>query len=284
MAMRFGCCAGLSSFVKPTVTGSGVQAEDKEDKWQVIPLILKTLEDHGYDFVEFGVGLTVPEDTEEEFGKFKQAIAGSSLVPEAFNSFIPGTISLVGPEVDKARIRRYVETAARRVAEVGGQLIVFGSGAARNIPEGFSRSQAEDQILDFLQISADAAAANGIRIAIEPLSCEDTNFVTSVEEGIQWVEKLDQPEVRLLADFYHMTMEHEPLDHLLDAGGRLIHVHVADTDRLYPGSGRYDYDTFFRNLKQIGYEGRISVECNFRDFVTETGKALSFLRVKWDES
>ena len=68
--MRFGCCAGLSSFVKPTVTGSGVQAEDKEDKWRVIPLILKTLEDHGYDFVEFGVGLTVPEDTEEEFGNF----------------------------------------------------------------------------------------------------------------------------------------------------------------------------------------------------------------------
>ena len=280
--MRFGCCVGLASFVKPTKAGAGVQADTIGEKWQAIPPALRTLEDHGYDFVEFGVGLAVPEESEKEFGKFKAALAESALVPEAFNSFVPATIPLVGPGVDRDRIRRYVWTAARRVAEVGGQVIVFGSGAARNIPHGFPRREAEDQLREFLDISADAAEASGIQIAIEPLSREDTNFIMSVQEAIGWVDRSDHPRIRLLADFYHMTMEHEPLDHLVDAGDRLAHIHVADTDRLYPGSGEYDYDTFFGHLKRIGYPGRISVECNLRDFVSETGKALPFLRAKWD--
>lgn len=280
--MRFGCCVGLASFVKPTSAGSGVEASGMGDAWRAIPPVLRTLEEHGYDFVEFGVGLTVPEDTEDQFGKFKEALSGSTLVPEAFNSFVPGSIRLVGPEVDRARIRGYVETAARRVAQVGGRLIVFGSGAARNIPQGFPRTQAEAQMEAFLQISADAARSNGISVVIEPLSREDTNFIMSVEEGAGWVDRIGRPELGLLADFYHMTMEHEPLEHLLDAGSRLAHIHVADTDRLYPGSGCYDYDTFFAHLKRIGYEGRVSVECNFRDLASETGKALPFLHGKWD--
>jgi sugar phosphate isomerase/epimerase len=59
-------------------------------------------------------------------------------------------------------------------------------------------------------------------------------------------------------------------------------VHVADTDRLYPGSGKYDYQGFVRSLADAGYDERLSVECNFRDFDREVPQSIRFLRDVFD--
>ena len=41
----------------------------------------------------------------------------------------------------------------------------------------------------------------------------------------------------MLADFYHMDEENEPLDELVVNAGWLAHVHLADTGRMSPGTG-----------------------------------------------
>jgi hypothetical protein len=84
--------------------------------------------------------------------------------------------------------------------------------------------------------------------------------------------------------FSHLEVEREPFDHIPPAGSRLLHVHVADTGRLHPGVGSYDYMGFYRALRKAGYDARISIECNWCDFLREIAPAMRFVRQSWEGS
>ena len=283
--MKLSCCAGLASFVPQTVdakqldTGAAYKA-----KLEKAPATLKTLSDAGCDFFEFGVGMLCPESPKSLFEEFKGLVSDYSLGAECFNSFIPADLKVTGPDVDKARLDNYLAAATERAAELGGEIIVFGSGGARHVPEGFSRTRAHDQILEFLEAAANYAGKHGLVIAIEHLNRSETNMITSIAEAVQFADELDKPEVQILVDFYHQMLEDEAFDEIVRAGERIVHVHVADTDRLYPGSGKYDYQRFARSLADAGYNKRISVECNFRDFNQEVPQSIQFLHEVFNTS
>jgi sugar phosphate isomerase/epimerase len=143
---------------------------------------------------------------------------------------------------------------------------------------------ARKQIMDFLAVAGEAAADNRIMIAIEPLNRKECNILNSVPEALSYADALGAPNVRVLADFYHIDEDGQPFSDVVDAGDGLAHVHVADTGRKHPGSGEYDYDAFLGALKQIGYDARISVECIFDDLARDGESAQKFLRAKWRET
>lgn len=277
--MKLSCCAGLASFVPQTVdakqldTGSAYRA-----KLEKAPATLKTLSDAKCDFFEFGVGMLCPESPRSLFEEFKDLVSDYPLRAECFNSFIPADLKVTGPDVDKVRLDNYLANATERAAELDGEIIVFGSGGARGVPEGFSRKRAHGQILEFLEAAANYAGQHGLVIAIEPLNRAETNLINSIAEAVQFADELGKPEVQVLVDFYHQMLEGEAFDEIVRAGERIVHVHVADTDRLYPGSGKYDYSRFARSLADAGYNKRVSVECNFRDFDKEVPQSIRFLQ------
>ena len=114
--MRFGCCAGLATFVPPTLDGQqdslSVAHAKQCDK---IPGVLAALEEAGFDYVEFGVGMTVPEQPEEDFERFLAKVEGSRLQAEVFSSFIPAWIKVVGPDVMRNRIILTYEAEAEEM-------------------------------------------------------------------------------------------------------------------------------------------------------------------------
>ena len=283
--MKLSCCAGLASFVPQTVdavqldTGSIYKA-----KLEKTPATLKTLSDAGCDFFEFGVGMLCPESPKSLFEGFKDIVSNYSLQAECFNSFIPPDLKVTGPDVDKVRLDNYLAAATERAAELSGEIIVFGSGGARHVPEGFPRTRAHNQILEFLEAAANYAREHGLVIAIEPLNRAETNVINNIAEAVQFADELGRSEVQVLVDFYHQMLEDEAFDEIVRAGERIAHVHVADTDRLYPGSGRYDYQLFARSLVDAGYNKRVSVECNFRDFDKEVPQSIRFLHKVFNEA
>jgi sugar phosphate isomerase/epimerase len=151
------------------------------------------------------------------------------------------------------------------------RVVVLGSGWTRNIPEGWTRAQAEDEFLSALEWCADALRGSGTTLAIEPLNRKESNLVNSVGDGARLARKLNRPEVRGLADFYHMDEENEPLDELREHCAWLAHIHLADTGRLNPGTGSYDYPSFFGHLKACGYQGLLSAECGFKGELHASG-------------
>jgi len=250
--MRFGCCCKL-------------------DQAQVV-------QEAGYDYLEFPVNTVVPEKPDEDFEPVREKVLSFDIVPEAWNCLLPSDLKVTGPEVDNYRLERFLRTVFERIEELSGEVVVFGSGGARKVPDGFSREEAKDQIIQFVTLAGQLAGIHGINIAIEPLNTKETNIINSVKEGVEYVEAADHPFVKVLADLYHVVLENEPISDVVEAGDALIHTHTADTGRYYPGSGSYDHSGFFEGLRSIGYNDRMSVECTWRDFPAECGKALVFLR------
>ncbi len=199
------------------------------------------------------------------------------------NSMVPGNIPIVGPNVNQDQLKSYMTNVLDRADQIDLRTIVFGSGGARNVPDGFDRSQAVEQITDFLQLIAPMAAKRKITIVIEPLNKSECNIINTVAEGMTYVKRVDHPNIQCLVDSYHFWLEDEPLANLEAAMPWIKHVHVADRDgRVPPGeSGTSDYKPFFKVIKQGGYDLRCSVECAGFDFEKHGTKVLERLRSDW---
>jgi sugar phosphate isomerase/epimerase len=238
----------------------------------------------GWDYIEDNVqnllqGL-VPDD--------QWSVPAPAVLPiVAANVLLPGTLKVVGPAVDFEKLRSYMTTVLSRAQRVGITTLVFGSGVARNIPEGFQHDAAANQIVDFCNMIAPLAAERKITIVLEPLNKGECNVINSVAEGMRYVKTVDHPAFQCLVDSYHFWLEDEPLENLRRAMPWIRHVHLADKDgRVAPGlSGKADYRPFFRVLKQGNYDGNISFEGkDMPDFAVTAPKVLEFVKAQWNEA
>ncbi len=233
----------------------------------------------GYDYIELSVaGDLIPDADEAAWAEKRRILEALPLVPETFNSFVR-TGKITGPDVDWARLERYVHTALARAAQVGGKIIVFGSGGARDVPPAFSRAEAQDQLARFLNLCADASDKTGVVVVIEPLNKGESNVFNTVTEGADMVRLINRPGVRNLADTYHMGKDDEPLQAIVESADVLAHTHTADTNRKAPATGTYDHAAFFRACRAANYDARVSIECGWDDkFAEQIAPALAHLK------
>ncbi|GGE49219.1 hypothetical protein GCM10011391_30050 [Pullulanibacillus camelliae] len=238
----------------------------------------------GFDFLEGTVASLIPGESDK---KFKEEVLKpyeeSPIAIEAFNGFIPSHLPLVGERADREAIHAYLEKALERMQLIGARIVVFGSGGARHIPQDIERAKGEQQILEFLEAAGQKAKRAGITVVIEPLNRKECNVINSVSEAVRFARQVNHPAVQVLADFYHMDEEDEPLDHLLSAAKYLKHIHVADTGRGAPGTGHYPYKQFSSYVREAGYSGGISIECLWDDFAHQVEKARHFLAEQFSD-
>ena len=232
----------------------------------------------GFDYLEAGVTSLIPNEDDAAFAPILAQYQASPVPVRAFNLFLPRDLKIVGPDVDEARMKQYVGRALSRIQEIGAKTAVIGSGGSRNIPDGFPRDEAIKQIVHFMHIVADEAEKTEVTIAIEPLNKKESNVINSVAEGVEIAKQVNRPPIRVLADFYHMDEDDEPLTEIVACKDWLAHIHVADTNRGAPGTGQYPYAEFVDQLRQAGYDGMVSIECRWNDFASEAKPAVEFLR------
>ncbi|GAE94309.1 hypothetical protein JCM21714_3456 [Gracilibacillus boraciitolerans JCM 21714] len=234
------------------------------------------IKEAGYNFLECTVTSLMPED-DQQFDAIWEKYKKCPLPIETCNILLPGDLPVTGPNVETARIRSYIDTAMHRVKMIGADTVVFGSGKARSFPEGFSKIEAEAQIIVFLTMVAQVIEPLHITLVIEPLNKKESNIINSVPEAIELAKKISHPSIQVLADLYHMEEEKEPLSHLITAKDCLKHVHVADSGRMAPGRGTYPYREFKQYLAEAGYNNRISIECEWNHVEQELKDAKAFL-------
>ena len=218
----------------------------------------------GYNYIELGVASDlIPNASESEWNEKRAVIDAMPLRPEAFNSFVREG-KIIGETVDFPALTRYVHSALNRAAQVEGKIIVFGSGGARSIPQDFPLERVVQQMTDFLNLCAEASEKTGVVVVIEPLCSRECNYINLVSEGAEWARKIGRSGVQNLADTYHMEQENEPLTAIIESADVLAHVHIADTGRVAPGKGSFDYTALQRILSEANYDGRVSIECNWK--------------------
>ena len=158
-------------------------------------------------------------------------------------------------------------------------LIIIGliRGVARG---GVSREQAMRWLVEALKECVGFAEERGVRLVLEPLNRYETNLINTVAEGLALIERVGAGHLGLLLDTFHMNIEEPSIEESVKAAkGRLLHVHVADSNRWYPGAGHLDFARIVAALRDIGYEGYLSAEIlPLPDPDTCVRRTIEFLR------
>lgn len=225
------------------------------------------------NLVKYFSPLTVDDPT---FGKNLQSFSRLKTKIYALNIFMPGDMKLVGPQVNEEAIVSYARGAFARCQRAGIKLIVWGSGGARRVPEGFDAIVARSQFITIARKVAVVAKEYGITLALENLNSTETNFINTLADALKVVKEVNHPNFLLCADIYHMLMENEPPAVLEQTKKYLIHCDIAEREgRTAPGVHGQDFVPYLRALKKVGYRNAIILECRWNDIESEvrTGRA-----------
>ena len=200
-------------------------------------------------------------------------------VPAAYQ-FFPSDIKLTGPAIDKSRQMEYLRRALDRTSRLGVKVIVFGSSGARQVPEGFSGKEAFAQLVDFGKRVGPEARARGITIAIEAQRRVESNIINTTAEALEWVEAVNDPNIQLMIDYYHFSVEKEDPAVILKVRKHLSHLHMANPDnRVMPLKWEeYNYGPFFAVLRQIGYDKLIGLEASSTNLAADGPRTVALLR------
>lgn len=234
----------------------------------------------GANYIELGVSsCLVPDKSDSVWNIQYETLKDLPLPTPTANGFFPSYYRLVGPDADESVNLEYVETAMQRGGMLGLKLFVLGSGGARNIPEGFDKSEAVKQFVSLCKGIALLGEKYGIDVAIEPLRPKETNFINSVKEGMEIVKAVDNPHLGVLADFFHMAEVNEDPQEIVNAGRNLLHCHIAEKGpRTAPGVNGDDFTPYLKALKAIKYQGRLSLECGWGKYDEEVAAAIAETR------
>jgi len=233
----------------------------------------------GYDFAEWSVGaLLKPREPEEAFLAGIETVRAAGVKYPVVNCFVPADLKITGDTVDRQALRDYVACTMERAERAGVEVIVFGSGGARRIPDGFDGQRARAQIVEFCAMVGPIAQDHGVTVVVEPLNRAECNILNTVGECAGVVRDAAHPSIRLLVDAYHLMRDSDSYADIVTHGDLLRHVHIATaTTRLAPGAEPCDFAAFFTALAKARYTGRISIESKLRDLETELPQARALM-------
>ena len=161
----------------------------------------------------------------------------------------------------RRRTADYVVQLVDLCADLGGPVMVIGSPKQRSHLPGVTRDQALAYAAEVFRPALDPAARRGVTLAFEPLGPAETDFLNTVAESMQLLRQLDHPAFRLNLDVKAMSAEPRPIpDVIRSAAGYVAHVQVNDPNLLGPGMGDVKYEPILAALRDIGYDGWLSVE------------------------
>jgi sugar phosphate isomerase/epimerase len=154
-------------------------------------------------------------------------------------------------------VRRLVDAAC----ELGGGNLILGSPRQRATEPGQTRDEAIAILTDELASIAPYAADRNSAILLEALSSDQTDVVNVLAEARAIVDRVGHRGVGGMFDFHNCADETEPYDALIERHFRVIrHVHLNDARGGHPRPGARDHVAAFAKLRELGYDGWISLE------------------------
>lgn len=127
--------------------------------------------------------------------------------------------------------------------------------------EDTDRETALDYLSEALSTLGRAAGEFGVPLIYEPLNRYETNLCNTVADGVKLLEQVDNDNVVLLADLFHMNIEEADLATAIKSGhGKIGHVHFVDSNRQPAGAGHLDFPPVIAALREIEYDGYLSAE------------------------
>jgi sugar phosphate isomerase/epimerase len=161
----------------------------------------------------------------------------------------------------RARTAQYFCDLVDCCADLGGRTIVVGSPKQRNVMEGVSAQQAWDWATETFRPAVTRAAERAVTICLEPLAPSETNFINTAAEAIRLVQQFDSPACKIILDVKAMSSESKPIPQIIrESWPHFAYFHANDKNLKGPGFGEVDFKPIAAALKDVGYDGVVSVE------------------------
>jgi D-psicose/D-tagatose/L-ribulose 3-epimerase len=108
---------------------------------------------------------------------------------------------------------------------------------------------------------AEFARSAGVTLVVEYLNRFECYVLTSAADTSRFVKECNHPSLRMMYDTFHANIEEKDLAAAIKVcAPETVHVHISENDRSTPGEGHVDWDTTFKTLKEVSYEGWLVVE------------------------
>ena len=274
--VKLGCCIPGGSFMPEGV------AEVPQSAAEQLAAKCRYVLECGFDYTECG-GMMLAGMSDEELDWLDAENKKNPLGLLAVNSIFSPQYKLADPGDNWDAIVAYVKRLIDVLSRFGIQYAVFGSGAARSIPETVDEATGYANLRKLMNTFADYGEQKGVTLVIEPLRARETNVYRTVPVSDEEVKVLNRPGVKLLADAFHMAEEGTPAEAVENCGGRILHCHMAEApDRTCPGqptTGDINFNKrFAASLIKSGYTGGVSAECGYTDFKKNVPEILAYMR------
>jgi sugar phosphate isomerase/epimerase len=175
------------------------------------------------------------------------------------------------------------KAAVQRVKDIVHFSTLFGApiniGKMRGDIDANQPHQSWKWMRECLLEVCEYADKNGIPIMIEPQNKKNINNLNTTFEAIDFIEISGIPNLYLMLDIFHMSFEDNAISSKLKKSkDKLLHIHLADSNRWAPGKGEFDFVTVIDTLKGMHYDHYLSLEVGFeKDRFEEAKKAVGFL-------
>lgn len=237
--MKFGCCI--------------LNAED-----------IAQVKKAGYDFYEFS-GAKIAAMNDDEFKQLVSLSRKLDMPCLGFNNYCNGVPAIVGDSFSAVEASEYARKLSLRGKTLGIRTMGIGAPAARQLPPSYPLEKADRQCMEFLSLTAEAAAANGQHILFEAVNQYLCDYAVYTLDAVVAVKRASISNLAVVLDFYHMQLMGETLADAEIAIPYLQHVHFSTSgENLYRGFPKCEHQAEYRNiitwLKSRGYNRTASIE------------------------
>ena len=167
---------------------------------------------------------------------------------------------LAKDEAQRATSVQYVKDVVTMVKELDGHMVSVVPGTVGKIVPD-SRPEEEWQwAIESMQACYEHAEKSGVLLGIEPINRFETYFINRGDQALALAKEVGK-NCGVCLDIFHMNLEEDNCyEAIRKAKDRLVGFHVADNNRFAPGMGTLDWPAIISVLKEVGYDGALSVE------------------------
>jgi len=220
--------------------------------------LLPVIKENGFDGVE------VPLFRPAEFlaSDIRKGLEANGLECTICSVLVSGFSLISDDAAVRAATITHLKDCVKSASDVGAKIIAGPLYSPVGYLPGRRRTADEWKwAVEGYQAVAGTLEANGVTLAIEPLNRFETFFLNTAADAVKLCDEVNHPNVGILFDTFHANIEEKDIA----AGYRTVarhlkHVHTCENDRGIPGSGHVEWPAVFSALREIGYDGWLTIE------------------------
>ena len=211
-----------------------------------------------------GVELNISDPGRLDIPALKRAV-GNDMQITAFGTgraYVNDGVSLTDPN---SEVRRAAAARLYEFLDIAGEfqsMVIIGCirGNIRTAGDGPRVLQMLGEVMGGID---SYARRRGVTVVFEPINRYENNFLCTVEDVADFIHKHNLTNTKILMDTFHMNIEEEDLVQSIETyGDDVAYVHIADSNRKYPGCGHTDFPAIFSALARKKYQGPFCAECH----------------------